>query len=207
MPRQDRRAAEVVSLRTVECRIVRIELTRVEVQNLYSRRCALPFVIGFFPRLRKSGTRTDAVQKQHATHFSNREAFQKCAQEDPANDSNRCGAHARSHVTPLPLLRAAQLRRARGAPRTHPAWNNNGQHRLVGARRQHGTGAAQSDAQRRADASPAVFVSDCSRCARRRCCATCAKLASTWTQRPRATTAARQSAPQRRRATRTSSSR
>ena len=139
--------------------------------------------------------------------FKPRAAFQKCAQEDPANDSNRCGAHARSHVTPLPLLRAAQLRRARGAPRTHPAWNNNGQHRLVGARRQHGTGAAQSDAQRRADASPAVFVSDCSRCARRRCCATCAKLASTWTQRPRATTAARQSAPQRRRATRTSSSR
>lgn len=86
LPRQDRRAAEVVSLRTVECRIVRIELTRVEVQNLYSRRCALPFVIGFFPRLRKSGTRTDAVQKQHATHFSNREAFQKCAQEDPANE-------------------------------------------------------------------------------------------------------------------------
>ena len=61
LPRQDRRAAEVVSLRTVECRIVRIELTRVEVQNLYSRRCALPFVIGFFPRLRKSGTSPKAT--------------------------------------------------------------------------------------------------------------------------------------------------
>ena len=35
---------EVVSLRTVECRIVR-KSTRVEVQNLYSHRCALPLTV------------------------------------------------------------------------------------------------------------------------------------------------------------------
>ena len=167
----------------------------------------IAFCDWFLPALAEKRDQDRRSPKATCNTFQTARPSKNARKKIRRTNSNRCGAHARSHVTPLPLLRAPQLRRARGAPRTHPAWNNNGQHRLVGARRQHGTGAAQSDAQRRADASPAVFVSDCSRCARRRCCATCAKLASTWTQRPRATTAARQSAPQRRRATRTSSSR